>query len=98
MSDRHIIKIWKESSYGTFANPGSPVKGTDYIVIKLTEDNGFTLRAKPKQEFIRGQSFRNRRSQLVQTQTAVEGNLSTILYPEQTQFLLDMIAKQNAGQ
>lgn len=90
---RQYLKIWKETSYGVFANPGSPVKNTDYVVVRLDQGNSFTPRPTPKPYVIRAADGFNRRVQTGSAQTDVKGNLNTILYPEQAQFFLEAMCK-----
>jgi hypothetical protein len=85
---REILKIWKETTYGTFPAPSTPVKNTDYVVIELSDSNPYTVRVKPKQKTIRTANSRNRLGKLYSTQYDLAGNLQTFAYPEQMPFLL----------
>lgn len=93
MAARQYLKIWKESSdgqvnYGSdpFSPPGSPVLNTDYVVVRLVDNNAFSMRQVPVQKPIRSVDGYNRRVQMVASQFSVSGQLQTLLYPSQAAF------------
>lgn len=94
---RQYVKIWKETTYGVFANPTTPVKNTDYIVTFLDQNNSFSMRPTPKQQAIRSASGGNRRVILVGDKTSVTGSLQTLVFPEQFAFLMDAATTLTSG-
>jgi Phage tail tube protein len=84
---RQYLKIWNEATFGTFANPGSPVLNTDYVIVRLDQGNSFTMRPTPKKWVTRDFAGSNRRIQTGSSQTELKGSLSTLVYMEQANFL-----------
>ncbi|MHC5536644.1 phage tail tube protein [Singulisphaera rosea] len=88
---REILKLWTESTWGSFAwSSGSPVKNSDYIVVELNQSNAFTMRPKTIQKMIRTANAGNRVNKVYSSQVDLTGNLQTFLYPEQTSFLVGL--------
>lgn len=86
---RQFLKIYNETSYGVFANPGSPVLNTDYVVVRLVDNNAFTMREKPKQSALRTADGLNRRFYHIADKSDVQGSLQTVWFPEQTSFFFN---------
>lgn len=95
---RVYYKIWNETTWGTFANPGAPVKNTDYILLEVNESNALTLTKKPKQQQIATANAGNRVQKVWSVQHDVTGNATTLAYPEQMPFLANWAAVLSAGE
>lgn len=85
---RHQIKLWKETTWGVFPAPTTPVKNTDYIVPRLSTANPYTVRRKPKRWGpIRTFAQNNRRVLTGAQQWEISGAINFDLYPEQAAFV-----------
>lgn len=67
-----------ESAYGTIKS--SPTVNTEYIPVRLSEDNSFTMRKVPIRQTIRTADTRNRRAFTLSKRTQYEGQLKCLAY------------------
>jgi Phage tail tube protein len=100
MAARQYLRLYNESALGQgalyAAQPFTPPSGggtlnEDFILVRLSEDNAFTMRPMPMQKPIRAVDAGNRRAQLTQGQSSLAGALSTWLYPTQAPFLANLL-------
>lgn len=70
------------------ATPGTYDSGGDFVWVRLTGPNAFTVRPTPIFQEIRSADGGNRKRQLVHGRTSVGGSLNTLLWPEQAAFFL----------
>lgn len=94
---REFLYIVKESAYLTPI--ASPVLGTDAIYIRLDGSNNFTMRPKPNiQKIPHGGGLAITALEVASTM-GLAGNLQTILYASQAQFLVQWAMQRiNTGQ
>jgi hypothetical protein len=82
----------------TIPNPTTPVVNVDFVVMRLTQGNGLTLREKPKQQAIRTADGGNRRMYNVHDKSEVSGSLMTDWWPEQTTVLFNWASVLTSGE
>jgi hypothetical protein len=86
-------QIYKESTYGTFPpSPPSP------LTIELSTDTAIFPRKIPFMRKIRSNRFGNRPHRNVSHRYQVQATLTTLLYPSQAQYLLDMALKLTSSE
>ena len=97
MSVAQVVRVVRESAYGTTKT--SPVAGTDAFYINCTESNSFNATAVPVPFLTPYGGTFDDPADLTIDHFNVTGRLSTLLYPDQCKFWMDLAVQRiNAGQ